>query len=264
MSYPPSASSIGSSRRHDGLTDDEVRRRLEEHGENDVVRSGGRSPIDIFVAQFDSVLIWVLLAAAVLSVWAGHTVDAVLIAIIVVANGIFGFVQDYRAEQSLESLRELASPTARVRRNGEVREVDATELVPGDIVVLRGGDVVPADGRLLEATDLEGRRAALTGESVPVTKSADPVESGARPRGARAWSTRGPMSLEEGRRGRHRDGMATEVGGIARELAATEDAYALQDELNELGRTLGLGVLGLSALVAPLLSCAERPRSRPR
>jgi len=105
--------------RHDGLTDDEVRRRLEEHGENDVVRSGGRSPIDIFVAQFDSVLIWVLLAAAVLSVWAGHTVDAVLIAIIVVANGIFGFVQDYRAEQSLESLRELASPTARVRRNGE-------------------------------------------------------------------------------------------------------------------------------------------------
>jgi len=99
--------------RHDGLTDDEVRRRLEEHGENDVVRSGGRSPIDIFVAQFDSVLIWVLLAAAVLSVWAGHTVDAVLIAIIVVANGIFGFVQDYRAEQSLESLRELASPTAR-------------------------------------------------------------------------------------------------------------------------------------------------------
>jgi len=138
----------------------------------------------------------VLLAAAVLSVWAGHTVDAVLIAIIVVANGIFGFVQDYRAEQSLESLRELASPTARVRRNGEVREVGATELVPGDIVVLRGGDVVPADGRLLEATDLEADEAALTGESVPVTKSAAPVESGAPSRSARAWSTRGPMSLE--------------------------------------------------------------------
>jgi len=192
--------------RHDGLTDDEVRRRLEEHGENDVVRSGGRSPIDIFVAQFDSVLIWVLLAAAVLSVWAGHTVDAVLIAIIVVANGIFGFVQDYRAEQSLESLRELASPTARVRRNGEVREVDATELVPGDIVVLRGGDVVPADGRLLEATDLEADEAALTGESVPVTKSAAPaVESGAL--AEREHGLQGDQChSREGRRGRHRDG----------------------------------------------------------
>lgn len=241
--------------RHDGLTDDEVRRRLEEHGENDVVRSGGRSPIDIFVAQFDSVLIWVLLAAAVLSVWAGHTVDAVLIAIIVVANGIFGFVQDYRAEQSLESLRELASPTARVRRNGEVREVDATELVPGDIVVLRGGDVVPADGRLLEATDLEADEAALTGESVPVTKSAAPVESGA-PLAERESMVYKGTNVTRGKgvvvvTG---TGMATEVGGIARELAATEETRTpLQDELNELGRTLGLGVLGLSALVAPLL-----------
>src|SRR6056297_2714801 len=160
-----------------GLTSDEVRRRREEYGANDIIEGGGRTPVDIFIAQFDSVLIWVLIVAAVLSVWADHTVDAVLIGIIVIANGIFGFVQDYRAERSLESLREMAAPTATVRRDGEVVEIDAQEIVPGDIVVLRGGDVVPADGRLLEETDLQVDESALTGESVPVSKSTAPVES---------------------------------------------------------------------------------------
>ncbi|WP_126664305.1 calcium-translocating P-type ATPase, PMCA-type [Haloterrigena salifodinae] len=247
--------------RVDGLTDEEVRRRREEHGENDIVRGGGRSPVDIFVAQFDSALIWVLLAAAALSVWAGHAVDAILIAIIVVANGIFGFVQDYRAEQSLESLRELAAPTATVRREGEARTIDATRLVPGDVVVLRGGDVVPADGRLLEATDLEVDEASLTGESVPVSKSSTPVAS-ETPLAERASMVYKGTSVTRGKgltvvTG---TGMETEVGGIARELAATEETRTpLQDELDALGRTLGLGVLVLSALVAPLLLLQGTP-----
>jgi Ca2+-transporting ATPase len=241
--------------RVDGLTDEEARRRREAHGENDIVRSGSRSPVDIFVAQFDSALIWVLLVAAALSVWAGHIVDAILIAIIVVANGVFGFVQDYRAERSLESLRELAAPTARVRRDGEARTIDATGLVPGDVVVLRGGDVVPADGRLLEATELKVDEASLTGESVPVSKSSAPVAS-ETPLAERASMVYKGTSVTRGKgvavvTG---TGMETEVGGIARELAATEETRTpLQDELDDLGRTLGLGVLVLSALVAPLL-----------
>ncbi|ELY92051.1 cation-translocating P-type ATPase [Natrinema altunense] len=241
--------------RTDGLTGDEVRRRREAYGENDIVRGGGRSPVDILVAQFNSALIWVLLAAAGLSIWAGHAVDAILIAIIVVANGVFGFVQDYRAERSLESLRELAAPTATVRRDGEERPIDATGLVPGDIVVLRGGDVVPADGRLLETADLEVDEASLTGESVPVSKSPSPVES-ATPLAERASMVYKGTSVTRGKgvavvTG---TGMETEVGGIARELAATEATRTpLQDELDELGRTLGLGVIVLSALVAPLL-----------
>ncbi|ELZ24481.1 calcium-translocating P-type ATPase, PMCA-type [Haloterrigena salina JCM 13891] len=247
--------------RVDGLIDEEARRRREEHGENDIVRGGGRSPVDIFVAQFDSALIWVLLAAAALSVWAGHTVDAVLIAIIVVANGIFGFVQDYRAERSLESLRELAAPTATVRRDGEARTIDATGLVPGDVVVLRGGDVVPADGRLLEATDLEVDEASLTGESVPVSKSSAPVAS-ETPLAERASMVYKGTSVTRGKglavvTG---TGMETEVGGIARELAATEETRTpMQDELDVLGRNLGLGVLVLSALVAPLLLLRGTP-----
>ncbi|WP_120246495.1 calcium-translocating P-type ATPase, PMCA-type [Halopiger aswanensis] len=241
--------------RRDGLTVDEARRRLADRGENEIVSGGGRSPVDIFVAQFNSVLIWVLLAAAALSIWVGHAVDAVLIAIIVVANGIFGFVQDYRAERSLESLRELAAPTAAVRRAGEKREISATGLVPGDVIVLRGGDVVPADARLLEATDLEVDEAALTGESVPVAKSSDPVAAetplaerkGMVYKGTSVTRGKGVAVVTE-------TGMETEVGEIARELAATEETRTpLQDELDELGRNLGLGVLVLSAFVAPLL-----------
>ncbi|MFD1562151.1 calcium-translocating P-type ATPase, PMCA-type [Haloarchaeobius amylolyticus] len=239
----------------DGLSSDEVRRRREEYGENDIVEGGGRSTVDIFVAQFDSVLIWVLIVAAVLSIWAGHVVDAVLIGIIVVANGIFGFVQDYRAERSLESLRELAAPTATVRRNGDTSDVDAIALVPGDIVILRGGDVVPADARLLEETDLEVDEAALTGESVPVSKSTEPVE----PETPLAERTSMVYKGTNVTRGKGvavvtGTGMETAVGSIASELAATEETETpLQTELDQLGRTLGGGVLVLSALVAPLL-----------
>ena len=247
--------------RPEGLTDDEVRQRREEHGENEIVRGGGRSPFEIFLTQFDSVLIWVLLVAAGLSIWAGHAVDAVLITIIVVANGIFGFVQDYRAERSLESLRELTTPTATVRRDGEERDVDATALVPGDIVVLQGGDVVPADGRLLETTDLDIDEAALTGESVPVSKAASAVERDT-PLAERASMVYKGTNVTRGKGAAvvTGTGMETEVGEIAQELAATEATRTpLQDELDELGRTLGLGVLVLSVLVAPLLLLRGTP-----
>jgi P-type Ca2+ transporter type 2C len=241
--------------RPDGLSADEVERRLEAYGGNELVRGGGRSPDTILLAQFDSVLIWVLLIAAGLSIWAGHAVDAILIAVIVAANGLFGFVQDFRAERSLESLRELAAPTATVRRDGEERAVDATDLVPGDVVALRGGDVVPADGRLLETTDLQVDEAPLTGESVPVAKSSSPVapKTPLAERENMVYKgtnvTRGKgVAVVTG------TGMETAIGEIAQELVAIEETRTpLQDELDDLGRALGLGVLALSALVAPLL-----------
>ena len=239
----------------DGLGDREATQRREEYGENEIVGGSSRSPLQIFLAQFDSVLIWVLVAAAVLSVVAGHAVDAVLITIIVVANGVFGFVQDYRAEQSLESLRELAAPTTSVRRDGECREISATKLVPGDVIELSDGDVVPADGRLLSVTDLEVDEAALTGESVPVAKSREAVDAGTAlaDRDSMVYKgtnvTRGKaVAVVTG------TGMETEVGDIAAELASTEETETpLQGELDTLGRNLGIGVLVLSALVVPFL-----------
>ena len=245
----------------DGLSSAAAEERLAEHGENEVVQVSERSPLDIFLAQFDSVLIWVLLAAAGLSVWAGHTVDAVLIVVIVVANGVFGFVQDYRAERSLEALRELTAPTATVRRDGTTVDVDATELVPGDVLELESGDVVPADARLLDETDLEVDEAALTGESVPVSKTEDAVAADAPLaehtsmiyKGTNVTRGRG-VAVVTG------TGMETEVGAIARELAATEETRTpLQEELDQLGRRLGLGVVLLAAIVVPLLLLRETP-----
>ena len=244
-----------------GLTADEAQRRIAEYGENEVSQAKDRTPLAIFIAQFNSVLIWVLLAAAVLSAAAGHAVDAVLIATIVVVNGIFGFVQDYRAERSLEALRELTSPTATVRREGTTMEVDAAELVPGDVIELESGDVVPADGRLLEDIDLEVDEAALTGESAPVSKSPEPVEPdiSLAERGCMVYSSTN-VTRGRGVAVVTATGMDTEVGSIARELAATEETETpLQEELDELGRRLGLGVLALTALVVPLLLLQETP-----
>ncbi|WP_049979713.1 cation-translocating P-type ATPase [Halolamina rubra] len=245
----------------EGLTSEEAGRRLAAHGENEVVQAGGRTPLAIFLTQFDSVLIWVLVVAAGLSAWAGHTVDAVLIAVIVVVNGVFGFVQDYRAEQSLDALRELAAPTATVRRDGTTVEVDAAELVPGDVIELESGDVVPADGRLVADTDLEVDEAALTGESAPVSKSPAAVAPDT-PLAERECMVYNGTNVTRGRGVvvLTATGMDTEVGAIARELAATEESRTpLQVELDELGRRLGAGVLVLAALVIPLLLLRDTP-----
>ena len=241
--------------RRDGLTNEEADKRLAEHGKNDIVREGGRSVSRIFIEQFDSVLIWVLVAAAVLSVWTGHAVDAALITIIVVANGVFGFVQDYRAERSLEELRELAAPTATVLRDGEPTDIDATGVVPGDVLVLKSGDVVPSDGRLIETTDFETDEAALTGESMPVSKSPEAIED-ETPVAERACMVYKGTNVTRGRAKAvvTSTGMETEVGGIAEELAVTEETNTpLQNELDSLGTKLGVGVVVLSAVVAPLL-----------
>ncbi|MEF8914817.1 calcium-translocating P-type ATPase, PMCA-type [Natronomonas sp.] len=244
-----------------GLSSEEARQRLDEYGKNEVTRASERTALSIFLAQFDSVLIWVLLAAAAVSVSAGYLIDAGLIAVIVVANGIFGFVQDYRAEQSLEALREMAAPTATVRRDGESVDVDATEVVPGDVFELESGDVVPADGRLLAETDLEVDEASLTGESEPVSKSPEPVDADTPLAEHTSMVYKGTnVSRGSGVAVASSTAMETEVGAIAAELAATEETETpLQRELDVLGRRLGLGVVVLAALVVPLLLLRGTP-----
>ncbi|WP_254538061.1 cation-translocating P-type ATPase [Halomarina litorea] len=238
-----------------GLTDEEAAARLASVGPNDVVGDGSRSPSRVLLAQFESALVLVLVGAVVLSAAVGHVVDAVLIAVIVLANGGFGFVQDYRAERSLDALRELAVPTVTLRRGGERQTVPATEVVPGDVVYLTGGDVVSADARLVECRSLSVEEAALTGESVPVEKAVGrlPPET---PLAERTNLVYRGTSVASGRATAVvvATGMDTEVGAIAAELARAESPQTpLQRDLDVLGRRLGVAVLALSALVVPFL-----------
>ncbi len=243
-----------------GLDTNTAHERRETVGPNELTRDRGRRPLRIFLAQFSSALIWILLIAAVLSVLVGHVVDAVLIGGILLANGIFGFIQEYRAERSLEALREMAAPGVTVRRDGAEQDIDATDLVPGDVVVLRQGDIVPADARLINEQNLEVDEAALTGESVPVEKRTDRL-SADTPLAERTNMVYKGTNVSRG----HGEavvvatGMETEVGTIAAALAGAEDPRTpLQRDLDRLGQRIGLGVGLLSAITVPLLLLGGR------
>nr|WP_225937768.1 HAD-IC family P-type ATPase [Myxococcus sp. RHSTA-1-4] len=158
-----------------GLSREEVERRLAEHGPNALAEPPSRSLLTVLLHQFKSPLIYLLLVAAGISVALGHVSDAVVIVVVVLLNALIGTFQEGRAERSLEALRRLASHKARVLRDGHEQLVEARDLVPGDIVILAAGDAVPADARLIEGAALQVSEAALTGESVPVTKGLLPV-----------------------------------------------------------------------------------------
>ncbi|WP_336359387.1 cation-translocating P-type ATPase [Haladaptatus sp. ZSTT2] len=239
----------------EGLASDEAARRLASHGENDLIDTEGRRPLSILTAQFSSPLIGVLVVAALLSAAVGNTIDALLIGIIVAANGAFGFAQDYRAEQSLLALRELATPTATVRRDGREYKIPATEVVPGDVLVLTHGDAVMADARLSAAQTLECDEAPLTGESLPVEKSVETLPSDT-PLAERTNMVYRGTTVTRGRGEAVvvATGMDTEMGEIAGALAsATAPLTPLQRDLAALGKSLGIGILLVSALLAPIL-----------
>ena len=239
----------------EGLSTEEAERRLEDVGANEITSEEGRGAVEVLVSQFASGLVLVLVGAAVLSVAVGHLVDAVLITVILLANGVFGFVQEYRAERSLEALRELAAPSVVVYRDGERREIDITAVVPGDVLVLEGGDAVPADARIVESSSLQVDEASLTGESAPVEKSTGTVESGTPLAERTNMVYRGTAVT----RGRGEavvvgTGMDTEMGAIAAELSAAETRLTpLQRDLDRLGRRIGVGVVVLSTFVVAFL-----------
>ena len=156
-----------------GLSSSEAEKRLAEFGHNELEEGEKRSILVKFIEQFKDLMIIILVAAAILSVVTSggeDIADAIIILAVVIINAAFGVYQEGKAEEAIEALRSLSSPAARVLRDGHMAEIDSKELVPGAIVALEAGDVVPADLRLLEANSLKIEEAALTGESVPVEK----------------------------------------------------------------------------------------------
>lgn len=247
-----------------GLTDDEAARRLARYGPNELIERGGKSPWFILWEQFASVMVVMLIIAAVVSAALGDYKDTSAILAIVILNAVLGFRQEYKAEMAMAALRKLGVPNVRVRRNGRVLEVPAGELTPGDIVVLEAGNMVPADGRLLESANLKILEASLTGESEPAGKDAGIVLEGEQPLADRSNMVfmgtlvsygRGMAVVTE-------TGMNTELGHIADMLQSIRrEATPLQRRLDRMGRILAMAVLAIIAVIFTLgLLHGEDPR----
>jgi P-type Ca2+ transporter type 2C len=238
-----------------GLEHGESVRRQVEYGPNQLQAAARISPWAMLLEQFRNVLVIILLAATVLSAFLGHGVEAVVIAIIVLFAVLLGFVQEYRAERAIEALRELAAPTATVLRDGEEIEIPARDLVPGDVIVLRTGDRVPADARLVEAINLKLEEAALTGESLPVGKHTTPLAEARLMVGDRKNMIYSGTIVTYGR-GRAlvvATGMQTEFGQITGMLQAVETGRTpLQENLDRVGKALAKAAFGVVAIVVAL------------
>jgi Ca2+-transporting ATPase len=237
------------SQRH-GLSDDEAKTRLEQYGTNELRSKKRTSPVVVFFKQLLSPLIYILFAAAIISILTQHYLDAWVILGILLANAAIGFVQETRAERAMEALMQMAAPKAKVRRNGIVKQVPAREVVPGDILLLEIGDKVSAGARLIESSNLKLDEAILTGESMPVEKHTMPIE--------------GDIALADRKNMVHMStivnygratavvvntGMSTEIGKIAGALEEIEkEKTPLQKSITKLSQyiiILVLSVLGI-------------------
>jgi len=235
-----------------GLSRGEVGRRLAAIGPNAIVEAAPRTPIGIFFGQFTDFMIMILLAAAVVSGFIGEIEDTIAIIVIVALNAIIGAVQEYRAERAVSALRMMAAPEARVTREGVTQSCPATDLVPGDRVLLEAGNVVPADLRLLEAADLQVDESALTGESHTVEKDNTALPDAELPIGDRRNMTYKGTLVTRGRGVGivAATGMATELGRIATLLQRERITKTpLQKRLARFGRHLSLAILAICLVI---------------
>lgn len=235
-----------------GLSLKEVNHRLTEFGKNMLETKKGVHPVFVFLGQFKDFMVLVLLAATIVSGLLGEIADAVTIMAILIVNAILGFIQEYRAEKSIDSLKSLTAPEARVLREGVESRIPAADLVPGDIVLLEAGDRIPADIRWIQAVNIEVEESALTGESHPVSKSVSPLSDELTPMADR--SNMGYMgTVVVNGRGAGvvvSTGMDTEMGIIAGMIQSVEDEETpLQKRLDQLGKYLVVISLAVCGLV---------------
>jgi len=249
---------------NEGLSEKEAEKRLQEYGYNEIKEGKKISPLKIFINQFKNFLIYILFVAVVVSTIVGyqdyinydgslleHFLESIVILVILILIGVIGFIQEFRAEKAIEALKKLASLKAKVIRDGEKKVIDVNRLVLGDIIILKTGDKIPADSRLIELANLQTQEAALTGESVPIKKElqvlpektqiADQVNMVFS--GTIVTNGRGKAIVV-------RTGMQTEIGKIAKMIQETiPDPTPLQIKLEKLGKMLGIGVIAISIIV---------------
>lgn len=243
-----------------GLSGEDAARRLSTYGQNEISSGKKVSVLELLAAQFASPLVLVLVFASLISFFLGHGIDGILILAIVVANAAFGFVQDYKAEKSIEALKKMGSPSALVVRSGATKKIPSSQVVPGDVVLLREGDKVAADARIFDAIELSIDESILTGESVPRPKKLVEMGPGALVAERSNMVFRDTLVV----RGKAKaivvgTGTSTEVGKIAERLASIkEEPTRFHEETAELGEKITLVVMLLVAVIGITLLIAHK------
>ncbi|HSM47047.1 MAG TPA: cation-transporting P-type ATPase [Draconibacterium sp.] len=161
-----------------GLSEEEAKIRLKKFGANQLISKKKKNILQLFIAQLQEWLIYILFAAVIITLFMGEYIDATIIILVIITNAVLGVIQEVKAGKAIEALQKMSFPKALVRRNGEVKEINSHEVVPGDILILDTGRFISADIRLIESANLQIEESALTGESVPTDKDASQVFSG--------------------------------------------------------------------------------------
>ncbi|MCG2710348.1 MAG: HAD-IC family P-type ATPase, partial [Thermodesulfovibrionales bacterium] len=232
-----------------GLTDAEARQRLEEYGPNKLAEEEKISKLKILLHQFTSPLIYILLIAGIVTILLKEYIDSGVIFAVVILNAIIGFIQEYKAEESVRALKKMVVPKAKVIRDGRGKEINSEDLVPGDIVLLASGTKVPADIRLLHTIELKVDEAMLTGESVPAEKITLPIkEDHLTPGDQKNTAFMGTVVVNGRAKGIVVEtGGTTVLGNIAREVKEVGIVRApLQEKIHGFAKSIGFIVLGAS------------------
>jgi Ca2+-transporting ATPase len=234
-----------------GLSSNEAARRLEDYGPNEITEKKAISKIKIFISQFNSFIVYILIAAVLISMVIGEYVDSVVILIILILNAVLGFVQEYRAEKSIAALKKLASLKATVVRDGKEKEIEAEGIVPGDIIILETGGKVPADARLVEVVNLQTHEAALTGESLPIKKEMKVYTKKMVLGDQKNMVFSGTIvTAGRGKAVVTATGMNTQIGKIAGMMhEMKEELTPLQKKLQTFGKWLGILIIIICAFV---------------
>lgn len=248
--------------RINGLSSDEVKKIREKYGLNQLVGKKKKSMIRMLFEQINDILIYILLAAAVVSAILGEVNDAIIIFLVIILNSIVGVVQESKAEKALDALKKMSTPKALVKRDGELKEIPSEEVVPGDIIILDAGRYIPCDLRLIETATLKIEESALTGESVPVDKDATVTLSEENTALGDQKNMAFMSTLVTYGRGEGiavSTGMNTEIGKIAKMLEGQDkELTPLQKKLAELGKVLGLTAVGICAVMFILAVVQKR------
>lgn len=235
-----------------GITEEEASGRIKYYGKNEILEEKKKSLISMFGAQFKSIMIIILLVAAVISAVMREFTDSYIILAVIILNAVLGVMQENKAEKALDALKKMSVPFTKVMRDGEVREIEAEKIVPGDIVMLEAGDYVPADMRLLISSSLKIDEAALTGESVPVEKTTAKLKEHDLMIGDRLNMAYSGSSVTYGRGTGivTATGMSTEVGKIARHLSSTDmQVTPLQGKIEEMSKYLTFVIILVAVII---------------